>query len=53
MYLDGVFNYFNAHTKEYNAKFPDMKWNGVCARNITYHIDIRGSVDSLRSLLAR
>lgn len=46
-------NYFNAHTFDYHAKWTEMKWNGPCAQNITYHIDPRGSLDSYSFLLGR
>lgn len=52
-YFTGMSNYFNYHTHDYNAKWTEMKWNGPCAQNITYHMDPRGSVDSYAFLLSR
>lgn len=52
-YFDGVFDYFNLNRKEYNAKFDGMTWNGPCAENITYHIDLAGSMAAYRILLSR
>lgn len=32
-YFTGMSNYFNAHSKAYNAKWGEnMKWNGPCVR---------------------
>jgi hypothetical protein len=52
-YFDGVLNYFGSNEEAYHAKFPNMKWNGPCAENITYTIDSKGSLASYRYLLAR
>ena len=30
-----------------------MKWNGPCASNVSYHIDLAGSMASYRILLSR
>lgn len=48
-----MFNYFNLNEVAFRAKFPDHRWNGPCADNITYNIDRDGSMDSYRYLLSR
>ena len=52
-FFDGVFAYFNLNSEAYNAKFKGMTWNGPCAENITYSIDLKGSMASYRYLLGR
>ena len=52
-YFDGVFDYFNINEQAYHAKFEGMKWNGPCASNVSYHIDLAGSMASYRILLSR
>lgn len=44
-YFDGLYDYFNAHVKEYHG-VDGMKWNGPCADDITgkYYIDVQGSI---------
>lgn len=50
-YFDGVFNYFNLNEEAYHAK--KHKWNGPCAEDIKYTIDLDGSMQSYRILLSR
>jgi len=52
-YFDGVFDYFNLNEVAYHAKWSGMKWNGPCAENISYTIDLAGSMASYRILLSR
>lgn len=52
-YFDGVFSYFNANAEAYHAKFKGMTWNGPCAENISYSIDLKGSMASYRYLLSK
>lgn len=52
-YFDGVFNYFNSNEVAYHSKFKDQKWNGPCAENMTYTVDMAGSIQAYRTLLDR
>ena len=52
-FFDGVFAYFNLSSDAYHAKFKGMTWNGPCAENISYSIDLKGSMASYRYLLGR
>lgn len=59
-YFDGVFDYFNQNEEAYHVKWSGMKWNGPCvnysiiqADNISYVIDLAGSMQAYRTLLAR
>jgi hypothetical protein len=50
-YFDGIFDYFNLNEIAYHAK-NSTKWNGPCAENINYNIDLKGSMQSYRILLS-
>ena len=52
-YFDGLFNYFNSNAEAYHAQNASRTWNGPCASEIKYDIDMKGSIAQYRILLAR
>lgn len=52
-FFDGMYSYFNTNADAYHSKWKGMTWNGPCAQNISYNIDIKGSMTSYRKLLGR
>lgn len=52
-FFDGLYSYFNTHSDLFYAKWKGMTWNGPCAENISYTMDLAGSMASYKHLLSR
>lgn len=52
-FFDGMSDYFTVNAEAYKAKWKGMAWNGPCAENITYELDLAGSMASYKYLIGR